>query len=542
MVPGRVSDPIQQLEAGSETAVLAPSARTAGTAPQTRRASATERLLAARADLLAAGGYLALAVCVLSGQWRGTGSGYLVDSGQDQFMWEWFFAETAHAIGHLQNPLGTHLQNFPAGVNMMANTAMFGVGVPLTPVTMLFGPTVTFVLVLTLGLSGTAFAWYWLFSRELCRHATTVKITSTERVRESDSDSNEFDRANGRYSNTRLVRGSTVGAAGALTLSVPSGIVPIMARFTTFRYCIDPTVEQQAALCQHAGASRFAYNQCLATVKAALQRRRRAPDVRVPWTKFSLINEFNRWKRSEDAGRLFTVDSAGVSTVVSTGLSWRSEVSAQVFEEAAVDLANGLKAFTESRGGARSGHRMGFPRWKRKHRSTPSFRLRNKTSATGRAVIRVGEHRVPRSITLPTLGLLRVREDTRRLRRLLSSGRGKILSATVSYRAGRWLIAVTIEATDLHPSHHHSPRSDRDAGGWVGVDRDLSAFLVAATCLAKAVTRKQSRSGRRARAAARLARHHRRIRNIRIHFLHRCPRGWPRSTTGSRWKTCTSPA
>lgn len=118
---------------------------------------------------MAAAGYLALAVYVLFGQWRGTGSGYLVKSGQDQFMWEWFFAETAHAIAHLENPLGTQLQNFPAGVNMMANTAMFGVGVPLAPVTMLFGPTVTFVLVLTLGLSGTALAWYWLFSREFVR-------------------------------------------------------------------------------------------------------------------------------------------------------------------------------------------------------------------------------------------------------------------------------------------------------------------------------------------------------------------------------------
>ncbi|MFX0573230.1 glycosyl transferase [Nocardia nepalensis] len=112
-------------------------------------------------------GYLALAVTVLSGQWRNTHSGYLIKSGQDQTMWEWFFAVTAHSVAHLQNPLGTNLQNFPAGVNMMANTAMFGVGVPLTPVTLLFGPTVTFVLVLTLGLACTAFAWYWLFSREL---------------------------------------------------------------------------------------------------------------------------------------------------------------------------------------------------------------------------------------------------------------------------------------------------------------------------------------------------------------------------------------
>nr|WP_306363278.1 DUF6541 family protein [Nocardia sp. CC227C] len=125
------------------------------------------RLRLARTDLLIAGGYLALAVLVLSGQWRHPEDGYLIKSGQDQTMWEWFFAVTAHNVANLENPLGTVLQNYPDGVNMMANTAMFGVGVPFTPITLLFGPTVTFVLVLTLGLAGTAFAWYWLFSRHL---------------------------------------------------------------------------------------------------------------------------------------------------------------------------------------------------------------------------------------------------------------------------------------------------------------------------------------------------------------------------------------
>jgi hypothetical protein len=163
VVPGRVSDPIEQTAArGAGIAVL-------DRPPATEPAAARRRFPGTRADLVIGAVYLFLAVYVLSGQWRDTHNGYLVKSGQDQFMWEWFFAETAHAIAHLQNPLGTHLQNFPAGVNMMANTAMFGVGVPLAPVTMVFGPTVTYVLVLTLGLSGTAFAWYWLFSRELVR-------------------------------------------------------------------------------------------------------------------------------------------------------------------------------------------------------------------------------------------------------------------------------------------------------------------------------------------------------------------------------------
>ncbi|WP_328408043.1 glycosyl transferase [Nocardia sp. NBC_00403] len=134
------------------------------------------RIRVGRSDLVVAVGYLASAVTVLSGQWRNTHSGYLIKSGQDQTMWEWFFAVTAHSVAHLQNPLGTDLQNFPAGVNMMANTAMFGVGVPLTPITLMFGPTVTFVLVLTLGLSGTAFAWYRLFSRELVESRLAAAI------------------------------------------------------------------------------------------------------------------------------------------------------------------------------------------------------------------------------------------------------------------------------------------------------------------------------------------------------------------------------
>ncbi len=315
-----------------------------------------------------------------------------------------------------------------------------------------------------------------------------------------------------------------------------------MARFTTFRYCLDPTVEQQAALYRHAGASRFAFNQCLALVKTGLDRHYRDPGVEVPWSRFDLINAFNRWKRSDNAGRIFTVDGVGVATVTVTGLSWRREVCAQVFEEAAVDLADGLKAFSDSRSGDRRSRRTGFPRWRSKRRGTPSFRLRNKASGSGRVAIRVGEDQVPRSITLPVLGLVRVREDTRRLRRLLARGRGRILSVTVSHRAGRWFAAVTVEGADLHPGHQHPTRGD--AGSWVGVDRGLSAFVVTATSdgvevariedhpkplaaqlrkqqrLARQVSRKEKGSGHRALAVARLARHHRHVRDVRTHFLH----------------------
>ncbi|WP_433564014.1 glycosyl transferase [Nocardia sp. CA-151230] len=154
-------------DGGSAVAVLDHGAPERPRPKLSRPQRVARRIRPARADLIVAAAYLSLAVLVLSGQWLHTDRGYLIKSGQDQTMWEWFFAVTAHNVAHLENPLGSMLQNYPDGVNMMANTAMFGVGVPLTPVTLMFGPTVTFVLVLTVGLFGTAFAWYWLFSREL---------------------------------------------------------------------------------------------------------------------------------------------------------------------------------------------------------------------------------------------------------------------------------------------------------------------------------------------------------------------------------------
>lgn len=120
-----------------------------------------------RADLVAALCYLGLAVFVLARLWAHVDRRYLTDGGQDQQQWEWFFAVTAQHVVHLDNPFFTDLQNHPLGVNLMANTTMLGLGIPLTPVTLLFGPSATWVLVLTGGLASTAYGWYLVFSRHL---------------------------------------------------------------------------------------------------------------------------------------------------------------------------------------------------------------------------------------------------------------------------------------------------------------------------------------------------------------------------------------
>ncbi|GAA1807263.1 hypothetical protein GCM10009682_31410 [Luedemannella flava] len=61
----------------------------------------------------------------------------------------------------LENPLFSHAVNAPDGVNMMANTTVLGLGIPLTPVTLLLGPLVTYRVLAVLALAGTAWAWYF---------------------------------------------------------------------------------------------------------------------------------------------------------------------------------------------------------------------------------------------------------------------------------------------------------------------------------------------------------------------------------------------
>jgi putative transposase len=327
-------------------------------------------------------------------------------------------------------------------------------------------------------------------------------------------------------------------------------------RHTTFRFALAPTPAQTAMLVRHAGASRFAYNQCLRLVTDAIAASRADPKVKVPWSGFDLINAFNAWKGSEAAGRVFVAAPDGPITTQATGLWWRHEVSAQVLEEAAVDLGRALSAYAQANNGTREGRRVGFPRWKRKGRCRDSFRLRNRQRKSGAFSIRVGAGH-PRSVTLPTIGTIRVHDDTRRLRRLLrpvahldpdtgqpvEAPRAKILFATISRHGPRWYVSLNVQAPDFHAQRRHPPRPSDDHGGFVGVDRGLVAFAVAATGdgtkvgrfeapkplqrgmvglrrRSHAVSRAQRRSCNRAKAARRLSRQHARIANVRRSFLH----------------------
>jgi len=104
-------------------------------------------------------------------------------------------------------------------------------------------------------------------------------------------------------------------------------------------------------------------------------------------------------------------------------------------------------------------------------------------------------------------------------------------------------VSLNVHAPDLHPQRRHPPRRDRDHGGWVGLDRGLAAFAVAATSngsevrrwhapkplqrnvanlrrQSRALSRTKLRSINHAKAARRLSKSHARITNVRRSFLH----------------------
>ncbi|SBV27166.1 Protein of unknown function [Micromonospora krabiensis] len=123
----------------------------------------------ARADLLALGAYVVLGVLVCLNYWedvQGTVSSHLPT---DHSWFEWLFAHGAYSVQHLENPLFTTRQNAPDGVNMMANTSLLGMTLPLAPLTMLLGPQVMYALYLGGALAATAATSYWVLSRYLVR-------------------------------------------------------------------------------------------------------------------------------------------------------------------------------------------------------------------------------------------------------------------------------------------------------------------------------------------------------------------------------------
>jgi hypothetical protein len=132
--------------------------------PETPRRSAFRSLFNWR-DVLALASFVAVALFLTAPLWMHLDH-VLRDDPQDQAFFEWMLAHGARVLTDGAYPFFSDRMNYPDGVNMMANTSVLAVSLPMTPVTLLWGPHVAFNVFLTLALALTGISWYLVLSRQ----------------------------------------------------------------------------------------------------------------------------------------------------------------------------------------------------------------------------------------------------------------------------------------------------------------------------------------------------------------------------------------
>jgi putative transposase len=125
---------------------------------------------------------------------------------------------------------------------------------------------------------------------------------------------------------------------------------------------------------------------------------------------------------------------------------WTYDVTKCAIEGAFMDIGAAFKNFFEGR---KAGRKTGYPKFKSKKRSKPSFYLSNDKFT-------VGDH----WIVVPKLGRVNMAESLR--------FSGKILSARISKTASWWFVSITVEMPDDIPLNQHAP---------VGVDVGLHRLV-----------------------------------------------------------------
>lgn len=167
---------------------------------------------------------------------------------------------------------------------------------------------------------------------------------------------------------------------------------------------LDLTNEQRTACLKHAGASRFAYTWGLARSKEVYRATGKRPNA------IALHKELNALKQSE--------------------YPWMYETSKCAPQEALRDLDRAYKNFfrgVELKKQGKFKGNLGFPRPKKRSKAIGSFHLTGSIKVSCDAV------------QLPRLGRLRLHEHG------FVPTDAKVLSATVSERAGRWFVSVQVE-------------------------------------------------------------------------------------------------
>ena len=270
--------------------------------------------------------------------------------------------------------------------------------------------------------------------------------------------------------------------------------------YEAVKVALDPTPAQERRLLSHAGAARFAFNAALAHVKEAIEACEK-PE----WSFYSLRKWWNANKDS------LAIDDNGVV--------WWADNSKEAYSYGVESLAKGLSNWAKSRKGTRKGHKVGFPKFKAKCKTTPKF-----SYATGCFGLIDSD---PKALKLPRIGRVHCMEDVS-----ARVGDARVLRMTISQRAGRWFASLTIERED-------EPVTQTPKGGAVGVDLGIKtlATLSDGTVIEnprhlkkserklkraqQALSRKTKGSNRRDKAKAKVARVHAHVANQRQDALHK---------------------
>jgi len=141
---------------------------------------------------------------------------------------------------------------------------------------------------------------------------------------------------------------------------------------------------------------------------------------------------------------------------------WWAESSKECSSAGIADAVAALKNWSDSKHGKRKGRRVSFPRFESKRRS--KNRVRCTTGA-----LRLEPDR--RHITLPVIGTLRAKENTRRVQRHVAKNNARVLSMTPFERWGRLFVSIqcAVRTRVVSPTGRTAAKPDARAGVDLGL-------------------------------------------------------------------------
>ena len=269
-----------------------------------------------------------------------------------------------------------------------------------------------------------------------------------------------------------------------------------------YRFALDPTPAQERALRSHAGAARFAWNWGLARCQERYAAER-------------------KWYSAAELHKLWNVEKKA-----DPALAWWAENSKCAYQEAFRDLDRALRDYIKSKKGERKGRRLGFPRLR--SRGSPATR----SGSTGRHAL-LGEHRDasparhdphPRADG-QALPQDRGRHGAHPVGHGLADG--SALVRVVHRRGGPGCAGAARQARARRSGSTSGVKTlltgvdDRGRLIEVAGPKSLRAGLRRLRRACRAHSRKRPGSAGRRKSAARLARIHARVANVRADALHK---------------------